>query len=337
MSEYLNDDGKLKLNAIAIKNISICFTSSYGSKSILITYKETEEDRFSEENSKDATDSSLPTKKQRNYSVAIVMQKTTFQELQNVVKCVNAHLEHLKLLSDNVNMTIALMASAEESSTPGSSMATTSSGVISVTNDICIATAIISRRTENDGLTNWSSTAALYNSTAASTCWKGNGRERGKWIIGVDIDQPLPSPRNLVSSHVYAMSEWRCEDKVSSNKNKNKSYQFDKVFGPDSSQNDIFEDIEPLVESALEGQNVTIFTYGHTGSGKTYIIQEEKGGNEGLIPRTDHCDYKIQQSTYFTFSRSHLIVSLKVIGTPENEKQTFLGSINFLDLAGSEK
>ena len=34
---------------------------------------------------------------------AVVMQKTTFLELQSVVKCINVYLKHLESLSDNVN------------------------------------------------------------------------------------------------------------------------------------------------------------------------------------------------------------------------------------------
>ena len=104
MSEYLRGDGKLKPNPVGIKNINISFTSAYGSRSILISYKETEEERSSEETVEDAADSLPVTKKRRHYSVAIVMQKTTFQGLLNVIKCVDAHLEHLKLLSESVNV-----------------------------------------------------------------------------------------------------------------------------------------------------------------------------------------------------------------------------------------
>jgi len=41
-------------------------------------------------------------KKQRTYAVAIMMQKTTFQGLENV-KCVDAHLKHLQYLVDDIN------------------------------------------------------------------------------------------------------------------------------------------------------------------------------------------------------------------------------------------
>lgn len=35
---------------------------------------------------------------------------------------------------------------------------------------------------------------------------------------------------------------------------------------------DIFQDLQPLVQSALDGFNVSIFAYGQTGAGKTFTM-----------------------------------------------------------------
>lgn len=35
---------------------------------------------------------------------------------------------------------------------------------------------------------------------------------------------------------------------------------------------DFFQDLQPLVQSALDGYNVSIFSYGQTGSGKTHTM-----------------------------------------------------------------
>lgn len=51
---------------------------------------------------------------------------------------------------------------------------------------------------------------------------------------------------------------------------KNYPFQYDKVYQPSAKQQDVFDDLSQLVQSALDGYNVCIFAYGQTGSGKTF-------------------------------------------------------------------
>lgn len=51
-----------------------------------------------------------------------------------------------------------------------------------------------------------------------------------------------------------------------------KMFTFNKVFGGNTSQEQIYLDTQPLIRSVLDGYNVCIFAYGQTGSGKTYTM-----------------------------------------------------------------
>ena len=47
------------------------------------------------------------------------------------------------------------------------------------------------------------------------------------------------------------------------------SFMFDKVFSPSTSQENVFDEVSEFVQSALDGYNVCLFSYGQTGSGNT--------------------------------------------------------------------
>lgn len=64
-------------------------------------------------------------------------------------------------------------------------------------------------------------------------------------------------------------------------------FSFDNVFHQFSTQDDIFQNVSPLIQSAFDGFNVCIFAYGQTGSGKTYTMDGCEGEDQiGVIPRT---------------------------------------------------
>ncbi|XP_040198158.1 kinesin-like protein KIF23 isoform X12 [Rana temporaria] len=66
---------------------------------------------------------------------------------------------------------------------------------------------------------------------------------------------------------------------------KETQYSFKKVFGTLQTQKDLFDFVaKPLVEDLIRGKNGLLFTYGVTGSGKTYTMTGSPGQG-GLLPR----------------------------------------------------
>jgi hypothetical protein len=49
-------------------------------------------------------------------------------------------------------------------------------------------------------------------------------------------------------------------------------FNFDSVWGKTASQSDVFVEVEPLVDSAFQGYNTTVFCHGPSGSGKTHTM-----------------------------------------------------------------
>ncbi|KFR17070.1 Kinesin-like KIFC3, partial [Opisthocomus hoazin] len=67
-------------------------------------------------------------------------------------------------------------------------------------------------------------------------------------------------------------------------KGKQVSFELDKVFPPQASQEEVFEEVQALVTSCIDGYNVCIFAYGQTGAGKTYTM-EGTAANPGINQR----------------------------------------------------
>lgn len=65
-------------------------------------------------------------------------------------------------------------------------------------------------------------------------------------------------------------------------------FKFKKVFGFESSQDNVFNNVsKSVLKTLFEGYNCTIFAYGQTGSGKTYTMSgvSDNWEQRGIIPR----------------------------------------------------
>ncbi|XP_031202173.1 kinesin-like protein KIF23 isoform X4 [Mastomys coucha] len=66
---------------------------------------------------------------------------------------------------------------------------------------------------------------------------------------------------------------------------KETQYSFKRVFGTQTTQKELFDVVaNPLVDDLIHGKNGLLFTYGVTGSGKTYTMTGSPGSG-GLLPR----------------------------------------------------
>ncbi|KFD73298.1 hypothetical protein M514_04582 [Trichuris suis] len=78
------------------------------------------------------------------------------------------------------------------------------------------------------------------------------------------------------------------------------TFSFDCVFPPNCSQTDVFQEIEPIVQSSLDGYNVCVFAYGQTGSGKTYTMEGPTDDNScpGMIVLAMHQIFQCSENLH---------------------------------------
>uniref|UniRef100_A0ACD5Y3X2 Uncharacterized protein n=1 Tax=Avena sativa TaxID=4498 RepID=A0ACD5Y3X2_AVESA len=145
--------------------------------------------------------------------------------------------------------------------------------------------------------------ASIPASSPSPSLAKGGGTGGGGGGGGVNIQvllrcRPLSEEELRINTPVViSCNEPRREVSAAqniANKQIDRTFVFDKVFGPKSRQQDVFNHaVVPLVGEVLDGYNCTIFAYGQTGTGKTYTMEGGGGKTQngalpsdaGVIPR----------------------------------------------------
>ncbi|KAL0757321.1 hypothetical protein Bca101_094989 [Brassica carinata] len=142
--------------------------------------------------------------------------------------------------------------------------------------------------------------------TQAVTPGGSSSRSREEKIVVTVRLRPLNKKELLAKDQVA----WQCVDSHTivskpqahhERSHQQSSFTFDKVFGPESFTEDVYEDgVKNVALSALMGINATIFAYGQTSSGKTYTMRgvTEKAVNDiyNHIIKTPERDFTIKIS-----------------------------------------
>mmetsp|Transcript_35013 Transcript_35013/g.40517 ORF Transcript_35013/g.40517 Transcript_35013/m.40517 type:complete len:397 (+) Transcript_35013:1374-2564(+) len=94
-------------------------------------------------------------------------------------------------------------------------------------------------------------------------------------------------PGDAVSSDAEPCAAVRDDTELTMSSHGNEiDFSFDRVFSAGVGQEAVFDEVSEFVQSALDGFNVCLFSYGQTCSGKTHTMQGSgTGPMRGIIPR----------------------------------------------------
>lgn len=106
---------------------------------------------------------------------------------------------------------------------------------------------------------------------------------RGRIRVSARVRPLLASEAGESTDHLSYPDETTVS--IEQQKGNRQPFAFNNVYGPNYSQQRIFDSTKELILSVLHGYNVSIISYGQTGSGKTHTMRGGEGEAAGLIPR----------------------------------------------------
>ena len=113
--------------------------------------------------------------------------------------------------------------------------------------------------------------------------------------LGVCLNPQSPTSVQIIVDNLNINSGL----KENYNEKTTQEFTYDKIYPIETTQKTIFEQVaKPLILSAFEGINGTLFCYGQTASGKTYTMEGISSDNDlcGIIPRMMNLVFEIINS-----------------------------------------
>ncbi|KAF7819873.1 Kinesin-like protein [Senna tora] len=114
-----------------------------------------------------------------------------------------------------------------------------------------------------------------------------------------------------------------------------RSFRFNKIYGPATSQEEVYSDIQPFIQSVLDGYNACIFAYGQTGSGKTYTMSGPNGATKesyGVNYRALNDLFSIASSRTGSIVYEIGVQMVEIYNEQVRDLELFVLGSDFLDL-----
>ncbi|XP_025204037.1 kinesin-like protein KIF11 [Melanaphis sacchari] len=103
-----------------------------------------------------------------------------------------------------------------------------------------------------------------------------------------------------------------------------KTFHFDKVFGQNSKQVDVYNVVVyPLIKEVLDGYNCTVFAYGQTGTGKTFTMEGDRLNGQSSVSWN-----KDPISGIIPRALSHMFDELRLLQVEHTVRASFLELYN---------
>jgi len=93
------------------------------------------------------------------------------------------------------------------------------------------------------------------------------------------------------------------------------TFTFDRVFGPEASQEEVYHHVKPHINEVLRGVNCAVLCYGQTSAGKTYTMVGPRDSSScdtwGIVPRTLASFYEASRNDDCHFRLSMLEIYME--------------------------